>query len=630
MFNVNELTSRLAKMSDPQLQQYAKIHKDDPYTLALAAAESKRRSQLRAGGQQQAAQQPTVADQALAQMGAPAPMPQQAQLPEQQGIGMLPAENVATMADGGIAGYGDSYADEYANGGIVAFAGKDGSVVRDAPYTSTSDTSAASYLSEGARRDLDKGEYRTSPIGRFFSFLTPDAYTTDTRNQLVDIDNKYSTLRNEYKKLTGAFGFRAQSPQEQARANELERQMAALEQQSSAIRSRPDATVRAMHEKQVAAAQPAPAATDKSPTPVETYRDITAPNTPKPTPKPKSGGPYSDSPAGRNAAANRPGAGTTTKDGKAGTTTASDFVPNKTTTLNAELERLEQFNPGVGQYDTLKNKLEEGYAKLQKERDESKPTGKAYAGLEALLGKEEEKAKGKEKQNLYMSMINAGLATMGGRSQYAMQNIAEGAQVGTKQYQEGVEKLEAAAVERRKQAALIEEARRAEARGDWKDAQQLKQQAFDAGITVERSKVDAVMNIWGVNQKTAVELTTSQNKMASDDARAQMQQREETKRADAQNRTSERVAQIYASMRASAGPSLADKAYDNATRQHQLWLNSPEGKVESLTPGASDRKFLQYLEQSNKALNITVPSSAAATTKDSYAGWGNVQVTPGK
>jgi hypothetical protein len=129
-----------------------------------------------------------------------------------------------------------------------------------------------------------------------------------------------------------------------------------------------------------------------------------------------------------------------------------------------------------------------------------------------------------------MAMINAGLVTMGGKSQYALQNISEGALVGTKQYQEGLEKLEAAALERRKQGAMIEEARRAEARGDWKEGRLLDQQAFEAGLTAERSKIDAVMNIWGVNQKTAVELTTSQNKMASDDARAQMQQREETKR----------------------------------------------------------------------------------------------------
>jgi hypothetical protein len=534
MFNVNELTSRLAKMSDPQLQQYAKIHKDDPYTLALAAAESKRRSQLRAGGQQQAAQQPTVADQALAQMGAPAPMPQP-QLPEQQGIGMLPAENVATMADGGIAGYGDSYADEYAAGGIVAFDnggrvpsfnlsggnqtvyGKNTTDVFNPPYVEGTSSPIGRFVGsnvqagvEGVQAGVERARDLTAyPQG------SKEAYAAQQKRL-----EQERALVNKLQQLEG-FGFKQQTKAQQEEAAQVRKELAALRS------SRPVAPV---------AEAPAPAPGTKATNPNYVEPPDEAPPAP---PRRKTG----------TGTRTGPGAGTTTKDGKAGTTTASDFVPNKTTTLNAELERLEQFNPGVGQYDLLKNKLEEGYAKLQKERDESKPKGKPYEGLEALLSKEEDKAKGKEKQNLYMAMLNAGLATMGGKSQYAMQNIAEGAQVGTKQYQEGLEKLEAAAIERRKQAALIEEARRAEARGDWKEEQQLKQQAFEAGLTAERSKIDATMNIWGVNQKTAVELTTAQNRMAADDARAQMQQREETQRAREQNISAERIADKYANSR---------------------------------------------------------------------------------
>jgi len=101
MFNVQQITARLATMSDAQLQQYARMHKDDPYILPLAAAESKRRQQTRQAvtGQQAAQQatQPTVADQSIASM----------QLPEEQGIGVLPAQNIEGMADGGIAGYAE-------------------------------------------------------------------------------------------------------------------------------------------------------------------------------------------------------------------------------------------------------------------------------------------------------------------------------------------------------------------------------------------------------------------------------------------------------------------------------------------------------------------------------------------
>jgi muramidase (phage lysozyme) len=99
MFNVQQITSRLSMMSDAQLAHYAELHKDDPYILPLASAEAKRRQQnrLAAAGQQaaQAGQKPTIADQNIASM----------QLPEEQGIGVLPETSLATMADGGIAGY---------------------------------------------------------------------------------------------------------------------------------------------------------------------------------------------------------------------------------------------------------------------------------------------------------------------------------------------------------------------------------------------------------------------------------------------------------------------------------------------------------------------------------------------
>jgi len=596
MLNVNELTSRMAKMSDAQLRQYAQLHKADPYTLALAASESKRRSQLRAGGQQQAAQQPTVADQAIAQMGAPAPMPQP-QLPEQQGIGMLPAQNVEGMADGGIAGYGDSYADEYANGGVVAFDNGGG----------VFGPSLSDIFSNKAREDFDKGEYKTSPMGRFFSFLTPDAYTTDTRNQLTDIDKKYSALRNEYKNLTGAFGFRAQSPQEQVRASELEKQMAALEQQASTIRSRPDATVRAAHEKQVAAAQPAPAATDKSPTPAETYRNITAPN--------PASQPQAQTQRARTSTDKRPGVGTTTKDGKAATTTAPDFTPSQPGDLTAELARLQKMSPGTADYDKLNDKIKKGYADLEKAREEGKPKDKAYAGLEALLAKDEEKAKGKEARNFNMALINAGLAIAGGKSQYALQNIAEGAQVGTKQYQEGVEKLEAAALERRKQGAMIEEARRAEARGDWKEAQQFKTKAFEAGLGVEQAKIAAVQDLYKTDLKTATELVTNQNLIAGQDRRTMYEQQQQTIRAREQNAAHLQGQSIMAAaygaradQRGQITPALMLKEYND------LLGSNPLAKKQYPT-------FESYM---------AAIQQASQGGKDPYAGWGNLQVASGK
>jgi soluble lytic murein transglycosylase-like protein len=126
--NVNQITSTLRNMPDQQLQQYAAMHKTNPYVLSLAVAESNDRKALRASQQAQMAgqKQPTVADQAVMGMAA------QDQLPEQRGIGALPAPNMQNMADGGIAGYGEDSSEQIAynnepvirmaEGGVARFA----------------------------------------------------------------------------------------------------------------------------------------------------------------------------------------------------------------------------------------------------------------------------------------------------------------------------------------------------------------------------------------------------------------------------------------------------------------------------------------------------------------------------
>lgn len=98
--NSEKITSQLATLPDQALKQMAMMHKADPYILPLIISEDGRRKQMRQAAQAQMAAmpQPKVADAALAQMG---------QLPEEQGIGALPAPNMQGMADGGIAGYGD-------------------------------------------------------------------------------------------------------------------------------------------------------------------------------------------------------------------------------------------------------------------------------------------------------------------------------------------------------------------------------------------------------------------------------------------------------------------------------------------------------------------------------------------
>ena len=140
MVNVSQITSDLARLPDNALQRYAMMHKDDPYVLSLALSESNRRKEMRAGAQMQHQPQPRVTDQAVASM-APAP---QIELPENVGIGALPARNMARMADGGIVGYGDS------DGGMA----NDGQLMyNNEPVLRMAQGGALHFADRGAVRD---------------------------------------------------------------------------------------------------------------------------------------------------------------------------------------------------------------------------------------------------------------------------------------------------------------------------------------------------------------------------------------------------------------------------------------------------------------------------------------------
>jgi hypothetical protein len=130
MINVNQITAQLAKMPDQALQQYAAMHKNDPYTVSLALSESNRRKQMRSASQgaQGMQPQPKVVDQAVAGMSPQPQMPQgqgqgQGQaMPEDSGIAQLPAGNM-NFADGGIISFADG-------GEVQRFAGEGSSLVR--------------------------------------------------------------------------------------------------------------------------------------------------------------------------------------------------------------------------------------------------------------------------------------------------------------------------------------------------------------------------------------------------------------------------------------------------------------------------------------------------------------------
>ena len=135
-----DISSSLRFMGDPELRQYAAMHKNDPYIFPLAFQESQNRQKLRMNQQMQMAgqPQPKVNEQALAQMAPPQAQP----MPEDMGIGALDAPNMKFGAEGGIMGYegydesgvpntfGEGPVRMMAEGGVARYAGEGPSLVR--------------------------------------------------------------------------------------------------------------------------------------------------------------------------------------------------------------------------------------------------------------------------------------------------------------------------------------------------------------------------------------------------------------------------------------------------------------------------------------------------------------------
>jgi hypothetical protein len=190
MINVNQITSQLAKMPDNALQQYAAMHKNDPYTVSLALAESNRRKEMRAGAMAGGQQQPTVVDQDISEMTPPTQ-----QLPEDAGIGQLPAPNIQGMAGGGIVAFDEGgHVPHFANDGLVY-----------APYsygnTGAQQQFTPDQLAEAKRlREMGMFDLLKEKFGPAWQALTsgPSAQTTkqETLQSGVDIGGPGSSPAN--------------------------------------------------------------------------------------------------------------------------------------------------------------------------------------------------------------------------------------------------------------------------------------------------------------------------------------------------------------------------------------------------------------------------------------------------
>lgn len=517
--NINEYFS--AAMKYPVERLTAVMQGKDnslPQAAAMMALQIKKPMIDAMKGKQAQAQppQPSVKDQMEQDI---------TMLPENTGIGQLPAPNMERMADGGIAGYAD--------GGMVAFAGGD-LVNAFAPPTGDAESQRTLAL---MRESVGRSEQEEAA----------------RRQKIMD-----KIARNE--PLTQA---------EQVLVSRIKMPAAAP---VSA-----DAPVAEGYKGEGMAGTRVPTF------PASTNKAVVDTAAVVPKSKSKSSTSADTSKAGLGQLADRQASVT------GDTSLSGAYTMAKG--MGAEEEAANQ--------KALKGFETESIRALEDQRtarEAGRPTGKPYESLEKSLGKEAEAAAGKEEKNLKMAIINAGLAMLGGKSQYAMQNIAEGAQVGTKQYQAGIDKLETAAKDREKMGAMIEESRRAEARGDWKDKADYDQKIMEAKLGFKKNSIDAIVKLTGENKKNATEIWKQQQELVKSDK--EMASRERI--AGAQVAGGITQAGIYAGARGAGGGSDPyNVAYDNATNRLKAEVQAnPMLKAKMASdPNLAKQMFNQYLQE---------------------------------
>lgn len=475
--DVNLITKTLAGLQpDSRLQEYAMLHKNNPYIVSLAKSESDRRKALRAAAQgQNAGQMPTVVDQDIAEMAPPRMV---AQLPEDQGIAQLPAPNIQRMADGGIAGYGDD--EGMAQGGMFEFAQHSEPVLRMA---------GGGHIPRYQGNTMDGSVVRSNPMFNIpgFQAVTPrDQFTQAGAPENQTLWEQMSSslqdqgLQRKIQIIEDRIARGIAGPEEKAYYAQLKAQ-ASGQPQVAAPKSVVNPDEVAMAAEKAARFKPA----DKAP----------ADKTPSAAPAPVG-----------NLPANAPSI-------KQAQDLGGKFFDLKG--IKGTLEQQE-----AQERQDILNEKEARAAKLAAFNKEQGP---AMAGYEKLLKSEEmQDATDKEKAGL-MSLMKGFLAMAAGESPNAATNIAKGAMVGLGDYGDALKEFKKSAKERNKAMAEIENARRAEAKGDLKDQQASEDKANDYLRASKRHGIDAIINATGKSAEISSGIYKEMLQQSGANARANLQ-----------------------------------------------------------------------------------------------------------
>ena len=473
---LSNISDSLAMMPDPALQQFAQMHKQDPYMVSLALSESNRRKKLRTAkqGQAGAMQQPRVVDTAIQGMQpapAPAPMMAQQQLPENQGIARIPTPNMRTLADGGIAGYEDDEEGMATGGmgGMFNFAQQSEPVVRMADgghvpryQGNTMDGSVVGGI---------PGFQAVQPRAEFTQAGSPENMTPWERfSNYMGEKKKQATLAEiAYRIQTGIA-----TPDEIVLYNSA--RIASGDKATKDSKYPPQDTIRTKDfpgvkpgfEKMLvdaaAALPPSPPGAKPSP-PLPPPGAAPVPQAKLPT-----------------------GIETLKEPTAAEATAASDkFFDADALTRRLEQQRLQE-RQDIATEATTRGEKQAAFSKEQ---------GPAMAGYAKLLDSEEKQdVSDKEKAGL-MALFKGFLGIAAGESPNAATNIAKGSMVGLEDYNSALKDLKKSAKERNKERAYIENAQRAESRDDFKSQQSFEDKANDASRAADRAFTSAITQVTG-------------------------------------------------------------------------------------------------------------------------------------
>jgi hypothetical protein len=515
--DVNLITKTLAGLQpDSALQQYAMLHKNNPYILSLAKSESDRRKSLRTAAQGQVGQQPTVADQSIAGM-APAPMMAQQQLPENQGIAQIPAPNIQSMADGGIAGYGDGddvpRQNGMAQGGMYDFAQRSEPVVR---------------MADGGHIPRYQGTPRS--IGGDGSVVSS--------NPMFNIPNFQAVTPRETFTQEG-------SPENQTMFERLSGYLGDKKKQAtlSEIAYRIHTGIATPEEKAFYQAEMTKQPVQK---PMGAPKDVVNPDEVL----------MATEKAGRNKAATADKAPADKPPVPPVVNLPTSYKASKAPTIDDATALGEKFSNTKKRVGDIERQVLQEQVDADKAKENSiealkafnEKQGPAYAGYEKLLQKEElQDATDKEKAGL-MSLMKGFLAMAAGESPNAATNIAKGAMVGMGDYGDALKEFKKAAKERNKEMQNIEQARRSEERGDFKETRMYEDRADTARQASARFGIAAISEITNTGAKISADIY---NNVASNTSReniARMQEAAQNARLTAQLAAPDAQSKFYGNL----------------------------------------------------------------------------------